>query len=434
MKYKEVIIEWTDWIWKSLITSELKKLDINVQDRLKEFSSNIDLEKNDIEISDNIKKVLEENKEKLFIILYYKWEKQKKIIQKRLNSREKKDKFDKDFDEYNKIYFWLKEKIRHYNNVKFIDVSDNKTPYEILQIVLSEFFEDEINKIITNKNKKPTLEWESKKYFKLWDSKVALAELKPSIFSFTHSRYLNVEQTEVLRNKIWAILADIINLEYNHFKFNNENFTNRNLNCILADLMNNKSDIFLSNFIKKIDDKHSLVVFEDEIAENIEIVFKKYFVWTYAHKLLNPEKYKTLNWKILKKWYKLPRTHIRFDWRNPVFVDWKISKIPDWTIPDDFASEFINTENAKKLAHSITKMLEWIFDEIWIEVIDWCYFMNKEWTRIHSEITPDWLRLKLKENFQEDFDKDLWRKWLPKEYLVQKWEELYKKLKEKFNY
>ena len=434
MEFESIVLEWTDGIWKTTIAHELQNLNIWVEDRLPEFSSEIDLENFSHHSIEKIWNLLDSTREKLHIIMYYDSYGSHDTIHKRIHKRGQLDKHDKHFDKYNDIYKLLKEPLEWKHNVEFVNIDDHHTPYEIVKKVLSIYFKKHIQEIADNPHDFPvTLEWESKIYKRLWNTKVALAELKPTVYSFTHKRYWEVPWTDIWRNKIWAIIWNILNTQYSHFKYNNTNFWKYGIDELAHKVAGFKDDIFVSNFIDQVNDNTSLVVFEDKIAENMEVVFKNYFVWTWKHSLLDSHKYTTRAGNTINIWDKLSQTMIRFDWRNPVFDEnWKVVEIPDWTIPEDLANEYIDVEHAKVFAQFVSLLVGYIFDEVWLETLDWCYFMNEDWTRIHSEISPDWLRLKLISDLNQSFDKDLWREWLPKSALTDKFKELHSSLSRKF--
>jgi len=131
----------------------------------------------------------------------------------------------------------------------------------------------------------------------------------------------------------------------------------------------------------------------------------------------------------------LPYPVIRFDWRNPIERNPETGEMFDYgdeCIPDDLADLYIDVNDAKITANFVTFILKLMFWDIGLELVDVCYFMNYNGNRIHSEITPDGMRLKLVDD-NSDYDKDLWRKGLPKEVLVKRWSQVLDKLKTKYS-
>jgi len=426
--FKKLVLEGTDGIGKTTFANILGWIGFEVFDRDKNVSQHVQLDNVDIE---KVANYIQNNKDKLFVFVIYKDEEVKEQIQKFLDRRKDKDQYDKYFDKYNKQYVKLAEKLQHLDNVLVIERKGRYTLFEVIRDIILGAVKDYP---LTDDN--ITLEGESKIYRRIPGLKLAFATLKPTVYSFTFKRYGVVKGTDVVRNKIWEIIGTHLNRLYSAFKFSDYNFIIRNLNYYAAKIQSfkNDNDIFITNYIARINDNTSLVLFEDEIPP-IEVVYKEYWVGTFKHRLKYPERYKTRSGKIIKVGDKLPYPVIRFDWRNPIERDPQTGEMRDWgdeCIPDDLADLYIDVRNAKTTVKFVSFILKHMFWGIGLELVDLCYFMNYNGDRIHSEITPDGMRLKLL-NDRSDYDKDLWRKGLPKDVLVKRWTQVLEKLESEYS-
>jgi len=418
MKFDRIVLEGTDKIGKTTIVENLKYLGFDVSDRSINISKNVKLPHNlTNENIENIKNEIINNSITLYVFIVYK---DNKVAEQIKGIIDKSDKYDKDFDKYNQSYLKIVEKLNDFDNVLILERKVDTTPYELVVEIIKKYLED-----LKIEELPITIEGESKIYRKVYNLNIAVATLKPSVYSFTFKRYSIVEGTDVARNGIWEIIGSKLNISYNRFKFHNENYIVRLLNYYANGLMKFKKDIFVSNFLFKINDNTSLVVFENQIP-NIEVVWKRKHVGTPKHKLIGVEKFKTRYGKVIKPEGLYPNPVIRFDWRNPVEHDEKTGELidkGDEAIADEFADFYIDTQHSKILTNYVSWWLFHYFDSYGLELVDLCYFQNENADRIHSEITPDGMRLKLKDE-HKDMDKDLWRKGADKSVLKDRWMEL----------
>ena len=421
MKYQRIVIEGTDLIGKSTLTKNLKFLNLPVRDRDENIYKNITLDIKENEIN-QIKNHIKENKNILFVFLYIN-PKNKRVINF-LDNIPKENEYDENYLAYNESYMKTIEKIKNLSNVLVIERTFKITPYEIVREIIKKFI------VGVDYNELPiTIEGESKIYRRIKNYNIAFATLKPSVYSFTHKRYAMVGGTDIARNGIWEIIGTILNISYNKFIFKNENYPVRILNYYGSELSKFKDDIFVSNYIVKIDKRTSLVVFLDEIP-NIEVVWKRAHYGTMKHRLYRVENFKTRNGKIIEKEGYYPDPIVRFNWRNPILRDknGNMKDLGDECIADDFADFYIDTKHSKILTHYVGWWLFHFFENYDLELIDLCYFQNENGDRIHSEITPNGMRLKLKDG--SDYNKDLWRKGASKDVLAKRWLELLEKLRD----
>jgi len=271
----------------------------------------------------------------------------------------------------------------------------------------------------------PVIEGESKKFFS-WNN-LALIELKPTMYSFTHNRYGVVEGTDSIRVLFWELFATRMNNYVSNYLLGNkvsDDLSNKNTVQLLKNVVNQElltADYpFISNYLGKISANktdYAIVKFADSIPP-LEIVWKNYLVGTTKHNLKLIDKYQTKDGQVIEYEGQLPLDIIRFDWRNPL-------PDKDECIPDEFAEFYINTSTAREVARLASHLLNDILASKGYELVDLCYFMNYEGNRIHSEITPDGMRIKKK---GKSFDKDLWRQGKDKATIINVWTELYEDL------
>jgi phosphoribosylaminoimidazole-succinocarboxamide synthase len=290
---------------------------------------------------------------------------------------------------------------------------DDKTVFDqIKEIVRSVVLRN-----LSNFDPNPIITGESKLFYKINNMPtLALVELKPTLYSFTHNRYGNVDGTDNLRNDFWNLFSSKLNNSMINFQLENINFVSRNLNCLAQKWVDMSDYTLISDHLGFIAHKskiYNLVIF-DKAIPNIEVVWKKYLYGTMKHTLDTVDKYPVRNRPETKIQYEgiLPKSITRFDWRNPL-------PGKDECIPEDFADFYIDVKNAKLTSEVTSLLLSSILIESGFYLIDLCYFMNESGTQIKSEITPDGMRIK---NFKnESFDKDLWRHGSANETIVDTW-------------
>jgi len=222
---------------------------------------------------------------------------------------------------------------------------------------------------------------------------LAMVELIPSLYSFTHNRYGAAPGTDSLRVKFWKLFASEINIHHKG----------------------------MTSYVDTvcIEGKFYTVVEFVESLPPIEVVWKNYMVGTMKHTLFDVDKHLTKNRYPIKYETKFPSPIIRFDWRN---------KHPekDEAIPDEFANFYTDVVKAKITVKNVTDVIRTVLARGGYELIDLCYFINYEGTKICSEITPDGMRIRKKGN---SFDKDLWRQGKDTETIIKIWTELYEDIK-----
>ena len=143
------------------------------------------------------------------------------------------------------------------------------------------------------------------------------------------------------------------------------------------------------------------------------------------HTLKGVDRHSTLSGAAQEYEKAFPADIIRFDWRNPL-------PDKDECIPDEFAAFYIDKEAARDVARFTSRLLDHFLHEHGYELVDLCYFMNIEGNRIHSEITPDGMRIRKLLHGADatgaqgaSYDKDLWRRGKDRDTIVRTWSELY---------
>ncbi|MGV8086536.1 MAG: hypothetical protein ACP5N1_02810 [Candidatus Woesearchaeota archaeon] len=291
-------------------------------------------------------------------------------------------------------------------------IEENNFVFEKIGKLVEKHVQEHINDFDLNK---PTIEGESKKIHQLGN--IALVELKPTMYSFTYNRYGIVEGSELVRLDFWKLFAsEINNTSVNAFLGLKNNFTDEISEFIKIGILTEKYP-FISNYLGETtinNKRYAMIRFAKSIPP-LEIVWKKYLVGTMKHNLKKVDSYKTKTGTNILYEEKFPKEFVRFDWRNPL-------PDKDECIPDDFAEFYINTNAAKKVSTLVSQIINNLLQKKGYELADICYFMNEDGNMIYSEITPDGMRIKKKE---ESYDKDLWRSGKEKKTVVETWKKLY---------
>jgi len=279
--------------------------------------------------------------------------------------------------------------------------------------LVTAYVQENKDKILFNK---PDIEGESKKIYLL--NKLALVELKPTMYSYTYNRYGIVEGSELVRLDFWNFFSTILNsASIDYYVTQDSKTLPKNIVHLMTKYLPEENYPLLSNYIceTQIGDKRYAIIRFAESIPPLEVVWKKYLVGTMKHTLKNVNKFNTLKKQIIDYEEKFPNDFVRFDWRNPL-------PDKDECIPDDFAKFYINTLNAKITAKVVSYLINNELSKKGYELVDICYFMNNEGNRVYSEITPDGMRIKKKE---QSYDKDLWRSGKEKQVIIDTWKMLY---------
>lgn len=383
-------LEGTDLIGKTSVCKIIEKWIPNkVFDRLPDFSVNIGM----FDFDPIIARTINKHSDDMIFVLYTNNSDDLKLRlqQRTILNPNKIDEYDKFTTLYNRTY---KNVLKEFGNDSVVGINiKDKTPYEIASEIMVRYLKRFVKELPPI-----SLEGESKIYRSIPFTNLALVSLKPTLYSFTHNRYGEVEGTDEIRQNFWSLFGNYVNSE----------FSKNELSGI-----ENMPSSFICN-LKLFGETYTIVKFWENISP-LEVIWKNYMVGTMKHNLKDMEKRLTLNNTVINYEDKLPSPIIRFDWRN---------NLPnkDECIPDDFASFYINTQNAKKTAIMVTDCISNLLKAKEYELVDLCYFMNYEGTQICGEISPDGMRIRKK---GKSFDKDLWRTGSDKKEICKVWQELY---------
>jgi hypothetical protein len=398
---EKIIIEGSDLVGKSTIVDNLLALNLNVKDRDKNICNEVilDIERKNIE---NIKKYIENHNNWLFVFFYFD-NNDKKLIEY-MDKLPKIDKYDELYKEYNKIYKLIIDHIQSYDNVLIIKRTTKQTPYKVIQKILKKYVEN-----IDYKTLPITIEREHKTYKRLPNTDIAFVILK-------NQNSNNIPNT-ILRNNIWTLLGSKLNKTYSDFVYKKIPNPTKIMDYYATELNKFKNNIFVSNFLLKINDTASLVIFRDNIP-NIEISWKKNHFENSKQKFFDLEKFKTRTGEKISENVEYPIPIINFNWKNSITTNEKneIIDLFNECIADDFADFYIDTNHSKILTYYSGWWLYEIFKSIDIEMYGINFLQNENGDTIHSELSPAEMKLK--------FDNKSKNTYID-------WEQLYKKLIER---
>ncbi len=122
--------------------------------------------------------------------------------------------------------------------------------------------------------------------------------------------------------------------------------------------------------------------------------------------------------------------YVRFDYRNPLH-DEAGNRLRDECLPPALVERFINTKTAEHTALQVYNIVELTLQEVNMQVLDMCLFLDVTGEIVCGELSPDNMRIKDLQNTQ-DFDKDVWRKGKSSEELLTMWHEIQARLEQKY--
>ncbi|SFR68301.1 hypothetical protein [Anaeromicropila populeti] len=301
-------------------------------------------------------------------------------------------------------------------------INSNETVVSAVSRIVTEYVRHNFNRFDLNKT---TEEGESKRIFKDVGSDICLISLKPTMYSFTQNRYGIVNNIDIPRNKLWRLFSNEINNECFSVCFTGNGTYSKKVNDLICSLWETRKISenypFLTSYLGSIE--------IDGITYNIckyienqtplEFVWKKCFIGTMKHNLVDVDKFQTKYGTYIKPEDETEE-FVRFDWRNPFEKDGVRYK--DECIPDDFAGFWVDTTAAKKTVLAVSNIIsEFLLKKDYI-FVDTCYFINTKGSVVYSEITPDGMRIKKK---GKCFDKDLWRIGKEESLIYDTWMGLY---------
>lgn len=259
-------------------------------------------------------------------------------------------------------------------------------------VILSELLEHVLRHLPFDFEKLPLLVEGESKIVRQLNAKMVVERFKPTVYSFTHNRYGEVEGTAELRILFSAELFRRMN------RYNQEQ-RKKLKNAFLAVVTTAEGPLLIQEKVETC---------------NLEVRVKRYHVGSPVHRYKYSDKYNTvqLGEAPLKKWTRFDVPIICFDWRLPL-TDEEGNRLADEPISDDYAGIWMNNvEDAKNLARETFSWMEQLFRDAGLVMVDICFFIDKSGRMIYGEISPDCMRVReAMDDLQESssFDKDLWR-------------------------
>jgi phosphoribosylaminoimidazole-succinocarboxamide synthase len=178
-----------------------------------------------------------------------------------------------------------------------------------------------------------------------------ICKLKPTIFSIKEQGYVEVVGIDVIRTLLNAILCDVLHKEG----------------------IKTSTVATYDGFI--IMDRY-------EVA-SVEVVIKSAHVGSAKHRYIGMEGAQT---RFKERFFRRHAPYVRFDWRNPLPYD-------DECMPVALADYFIDTVQATKTVFRAFEILQSYYRKHALDLLDICFFMNREGTVICAEVSTDNCRL-----------------------------------------
>lgn len=275
-------------------------------------------------------------------------------------------------------------------------------------VTLPDLLEHVITHLPFEFEKLPLLVEGESKIIKQLNSRMVVERFKPTVYSFTHNRYGEVEGTAELRILFTAELFRRMN------RYSTEN-RKKLKNAFLAVVNTAQGPLLIQEKVETC---------------NLEVRVKRYHVGSPVHRYRYTEQHDTvqLNGAPLTKWTRFDIPLVCFDWRLPL-TDEKGNRLADEPISDDYAGIWMNNVvEAKNLARDTFSWMEQVFRDAGLLLVDACFFIDKSGKMIYGEISPDCMRVREdlgdpKES--QSFDKDLWREGEREILLAKRYHKLY---------
>jgi phosphoribosylaminoimidazole-succinocarboxamide synthase len=159
---------------------------------------------------------------------------------------------------------------------------------------------------------------------------------------------------------------------------------------------------------------------------NLEVRVKRYHIGSPFHRYRYAEEHATTqSCGPLRRWARLDRPVVCFDWRHPM-TDKEGKRLADEPISDDYAAVWMeNVPHAREMARTTFLWLEELFAKGGFILVDICYFIDRDGRLLYGEISPDCMRIRRRRaegspETAEALDKDVWRSGgSPEEVLAQ---------------
>ena len=288
-------------------------------------------------------------------------------------------------DEISHLMTSLSERLQELD-IETIQPSRTKEGKEVIKIdfnpfkknrfvLVSELLEHVIQQLPFEFEKLPLLIEGESKIIRQLNSKIVVERFKPTVYSFTHNRYGEVEGTAELRVLFSAELFRRMN------RYNNQQQRKKLRNAFLAVVSSADGPLLIQEKVETC---------------NLEVRVKRYHIGSPVHRYKYTEKHPTvqLNEKPLTKWTRFDVPLVCFDWRLPL-TDEDGNRLSDEPISDDYAGVWMsNVVEAKNLARETFSWMERVFRESNLLLVDICFFIDKTGQTLYGEISPDCMRVK----------------------------------------
>ncbi len=238
-----------------------------------------------------------------------------------------------------------------------------------------------------NFDKLPLLVRGDSKEIRLLTSRIAIAKLLPTVYSYTHNRYGLALGTDKARTQFSAELFRKMANEPGPF----------HIGTAFLGVITTENEIFLAEQVVDVC--------------NIEVRVKRFHIGSPLHRYLYTDRHLTRKRGLpLQRWSRFEEPIVCFDWRHPLH-DELGNRLADEPLPDDYAALWIDDlVAAKRLARSAFLWIEQKFAIAGLQLIDICFFIDRSGSIIYGEISPDCMRVRNGESSDaKSFDKDVWR-------------------------
>ena len=299
-------------------------------------------------------------------------------------------------------------------NVKLMDSQGNEGQI-ILKGPREERIEIDVSKLGTNLFEQvltqltfdfdtlPLLVRGDSKEIRLLTSRIALAKLLPTVYSYTHNRYGLAPGTDEVRTLFSAELFRRMASEPGPFHLG-------------------------SAYLGLIKTAKALLLVEQVVNTcNLEVRVKRFHIGSPLHRYKYTDYHRTCrDGPPLERWTRFQDPVVCFDWRHPLH-DENGNRLADEPLSDDYAALWIDDlRAAKSLARNAFLWIEQKFSRAGLQLVDICFFIDRTGTVLYGEISPDCMRVRNGASaYAEAFDKDLWRSGGSPEEILAKYGRLY---------
>jgi len=241
------------------------------------------------------------------------------------------------------------------------------------------------------------------KEIRLLTPRIALARLRPTVYSFTSNRYGIAPGTEIVRSRFSAKLF-------------------RSMAC-------EPGSVHLSSAFLGLIETPSGPLMAEELVEtcNLEVRVKRFHVGSPVHRYRYTDRHRSaLLGEPISRWTRFAAPVVCFDWRNPMVAE-DGSRLADEPLSDDYAALWIDdVPKAKLLACDAFQWIERRFLRAGLQLIDICFFIDRTGSVLYGEISPDCMRVRNRASADsEALDKDHWRSGGEPEEVLARYEKLY---------